>query len=219
MQEKGMLGDNEALRRIVGGPLLDLLVKLNSRGDVEEQLNLMLRNQLMPIPVSKPAEGVEIVKTLVQKIGGGRTTDEIIAAAWKLPEKLRPSFIDKLITQANMVSGYGPARNSLLEFGQFDHGASTEEVVNWQWQPGYGPVTYEDGLRFQEDHPDDQREQPHIFIPENPYCDVDGGPQALDLWGSVGGRELGLDDCEPDDEWGRDCVFARRKFALESFGK
>lgn len=216
--QTGMLGDNEALRRLWGGLLLDLAVKLNGeRGpEYEEQLKKLLRDELMPIPVSAGTTGITIVKTVTIEIGGGRTTDQIIEAARKLEGKNRPGYIDQAITQANMPSGHGCSRVVVVEWFEFNHDPTTEEVRTRCEEPGYGHSTYEDGLRFQEDHSDDQRERPHIVVPENPWCDADGSPQALSLWGDTSDRLLSLDYCFLDRRWIRYCLFARRKYVLAS---
>ncbi len=162
-----------------------------------------------------PAKG--IVKTMVTVIGGGRTTDQIIKAAKKLEGRNKPSFIYPDIKQANVPSGHGGRRLVVLEFFEFDHDPITKEIQVRCEEPGYGYPTYEDGLRFQEDRPDDQRERPHIFIPESPWCDTHGNPQALNLRGDADDRELDLVGCNlgdrrDDAEWSRDCLFARRKY-------
>lgn len=152
-----------------------------------------------------------IVKTVIVVIGGGRTTDQIIEAARKQKGRNRP-YINSDIKQANMLSGHGRRRSAVLEFFEFDHDPLTEEVRARCEEPGYGYPLYEDGLRFQEDHPDDQRERPHVFVPENPWCDADGNPRVLFLWVSAGNRELDLDDRDPGYGWDRSCLFARRKY-------
>jgi len=165
---------------------------------------------LMIPPSPDPASGV--VKTSVVVIGGGRTTDQIVADAKKLEGKNRPSYINSDITQEHMPSGNGRKRSVIVEWFEFDHDPTTEEIRARCEEPGYGYSTYEDGLRFQEDRPDDQRERPHIVIPENPWYDARGDPRALGLWSYDGGRGLGLRWCGPRGGWGRRCVFARRKY-------
>ena len=105
-----------------------------------------------------------------------------------------------------------PRRPVVVEWFEFDHDPTTEEVRARCEESGYGYPTIEDGLRFQEDHPDDQRERPHVVIPENPWCGADGYPRALYLWGNDGERGLDLDYCSLDDGWIRPCVFARRRY-------
>jgi len=165
---------------------------------------------LMIPPSPDPASGV--VKTSVVVIGGGRTTDQIVADAKKLEGKNRPSYVDPDITQANMPSGNGRKRPVVLEWFEFDHNPDTDEVRARCEEPGYGYSTYEDGLRFQEDHSDDQRERPHIFVPENPWCGAGGSPRALGLWGDAGSRELSLSCCNLGSRWDQDCLFVRRKY-------
>ena len=163
-------------------------------------------------PPAQLASG--IVKTSIVVIGGGRTTDQIVETARKLEGKDRPSYINEAITQGNMPSGNGRRRPVVIEWFGFDHDPTTGEVRARCEEPGCGYPTYEDGLRFQEDHPDDQRQRPHIVIPENPWCDADDDPQALDLWSDTDGRELNLDYCHLEYWWIRNCLFARRKYLL-----
>lgn len=213
--QTNMLGNNETLHRLWCGPLLDLAKKFNGgKGpEFEEQLNQLLRGEMMPIPVALPSAGITIVKTVAIKIGGGRTTDQIVDAAKKLEGKDRPSYIDSDITQKNMPSGNGRERVVLVEFFKFnDHDPLTSEVRGRCEEPGYGYSTYEDGLRFQEDRPDDQRQAPRIFIPENPWCGAPGHLQALDLWSDADDRGLILSGCVLDSSWCRRCLFARRKY-------
>ena len=152
-----------------------------------------------------------VIKTVKIQIGGGRTTDQIVEAARNKDKNI---YINSNISQKNMPSGYGNPRFVVIEFFEFDHDPTTKEVVARCEEPGYGYSTYEDGFRFQEDRPDDQRERPHIFIPENPWYGADGCPQALGLWGSGSGRGLSLDDCHLGSGWVRRCLFARRKYLL-----
>lgn len=175
-----------------------------------EAMLRVFRQGLLPTTSANPERGV--VKTSVVVIGGGRTTDQIIADAKKLEGRNRPSLINADITQKNMPSGHGRKRSVIVEWIEFDHDPTSDEVRARCEEPGYGYSTYEDSLRFQEDHPDDQRERPHIVIPENPYCDAHGNPQALDLWSYADDRELYLDYCRLGDRWSRDCLFARRKY-------
>ena len=172
----------------------------------------MLRGfvELMIPPSPEPANG--IVKTSVIVIGGGRTTDQIVVGAKKLEGKNRLNHINMDITQEHMPSGNGRKRSVIVEWFEFDHDPMTEEVRARCEEPGYGYSTYEDGLRFQEDHPDDQRERPHIIVPENPWCGALGSPRALSLWGDDDERGLGLHYCWLQGWWGRSCVFARRKY-------
>lgn len=173
-----------------------------------EGLKRVLRRELIPSRSKKElAKGV--VKIVHVKIGGGRTTDHIIKAAKKNDKKL---FVNSNINQQNTPSGNGRERTSILEFFEFDHDPTTEEVMARCEEPGYGYPTYEDGLRFQEDRPDDQRERPHVFVPENPWFDGGDYPQALDLWSVADDRELDLLDCQLEDRWNRRCLFARRKY-------
>ena len=44
------------------------------------------------------------------------------------------------------------------------------------------------------------------------WHDADGYPRALSLWDSTDDRKLSLGGCHPGSRWGRDCVFARRKY-------
>ncbi len=214
--QTNMLGDNETLRRLWCGPFLDLALKFNGgKGpEFEEQLNKLLRGEMMPIPISVGTAGITIVKTVPVRIGGGRTTDQIIKAAKNLKGKNRPNYINPSITQANMPSGNGRVRVVLVEWFEFDHDPTMNEVRAQCEEPGYGYSHYEDGLRFQEDRPDDQRERPHVLIPENPWCDADGFPQALFLWSFIGDRKLDLDYYDLEYRWHRRCVFARRKYLL-----
>lgn len=221
MLKTNMLSDNKVLRQLWGGPLLELVVRLNGKRGPEtvEMINKLLRDELMPIPISKDYSGVEIIKTVLIKIGGGRTTDDIIKSAKELDGDNRPSYINDDIIQANTPSGYGPERTVLLEFGKFDHSPTIKEVWTWITQPGYGFPTYEDGLRFQEDHPEDQRGYPHIFVPEIPWCGAADSLEELSLWGWADRRELVLGYYRPGYGWSQHCVFARRKYVLGPSGK
>lgn len=212
--QTGMLGDNEALRRLWDGLLKDLVLKLNSpRGpEYEEGLRKLLRDELMSIPVLAGTSGITIVKMVTVLIGGGHTTDQIVEAAKKLEGRNRPNYVNPDIQQANMPSGHGRRRPVVLEFFEFDHDPLTEEVRACCEEPGYGYSTYEDGLRFQEDRPEDQRKRPHVFVPENPCCDAGGNPLALYLWSDADDRRLDLDDCDLGNGWYRLCLFARRKY-------
>ena len=212
--QTGILGKNEELRRLWGGLLQEIVVQLNSgRGpEREEQLNKLLRDEMMPVPAALPSAGINIVKTTVIMIGGGWTTDQIVKAAKELPEGVRPGCINLAITQANMPSGNGRRRSVVIEWFEFpDHDPTTEEVRARCEESGYGYPQYEDGLRFQEDHPDDQRERSHIVIPENPWYDAYGSPRALGLWCAVD-RKLDLNYCHLEYRWFRYCLFARRKY-------
>jgi len=213
--QTGMLGNSKVLREIWDGPLKDLLLKLNSKNgpEVKELLSKLLRNELMPIPPAVSSEGIKIVKTVAVKIGGGRTTDQIIADAKDLDAENRPNCINPNIKQKNIPSGGGHARTVILEFFEFDHyGPTSAEVRTRLEEPGYGYPTYEDGLRFQEDYPDDQLMRPHIFIPENPWRAPGGDLQALVLWNDAGGRYLNLYYYDYEEVWVYGGLFARRRY-------
>lgn len=212
--QTNMLGDNETLRRLWCGPFLDLAMKFNGgRGpEFEEWLKKLLRDEMMPIPIALSSADIKIFKTSVVVIGGGRTTDQIVEAARNSKVEVRPNSISLDVTQANMPSGNGRRRQVVLEWFKFDHNPTTEKVRAHCEEPGYGYPQYEDGLRFQEDNPDAQRERPHIVIPENPWCDAEGNLWALYLWCNAAHRRLHLFYCPLDSMWPRNCVFARRKY-------
>lgn len=178
------------------------------RKDIERYAGLCAEMPLTPEQLA-----VGIVKTVTIQIAGGRTTDKMVKAAKR---DCGDRNVNGDITQKNMPSGYGKLRWITLEFRQFDHEATSEEVADWQNEPGHGPSGYEDGLRFREQNPEDQRKQPHIFQPEAPWCDADGVPFALSLWGDELSRGVSLDVCEPRDQWLRFCLFARRKYLVTS---
>ncbi|TSC74159.1 MAG: hypothetical protein G01um101444_373 [Parcubacteria group bacterium Gr01-1014_44] len=198
-----------ALTLLSHDPNLDSTIADGWAKNGEAMLRGFVRLIIPPLP--DPTNG--IVKTSVIVIGGGRTTDQIVADAKKLEGKNRLNHINNAdITQEHMPSGNGRKRSVIVEWFEFDREPLTEEVRARCEEPGYGYSTYEDGLRFQEDHPDDQRERPHIIIPENPWYDANGDPRALDLWGSDDERELYLDYCWSRSRWLQGCVFARRKY-------
>ncbi|MBI2057476.1 MAG: hypothetical protein HYT63_00630 [Candidatus Yanofskybacteria bacterium] len=197
-----------ALTLLSHDPNLDLTVAESWAKNGEAMLRGFVGLMIPPSP--DPVNGV--VKTSVVVIGGGRTTDQIMADAKKLEGKNRPNYINSDITQEHMPSGNGRKRSVIVEWFEFDHDPLTEEVRARCEEPGYGYSTYEDGLRFQEDHPEDQRQRPHIVVPENPWYDAHGDPRALILWSNDGKRRLDLNYCGPQSRWLRRCVFARRKY-------
>lgn len=150
-----------------------------------------------------------VVKIVRVKVGGGRAIDQIVEST---KAKNKNIYINPNINQTNMPSGNGRKRTSVLEFFEFDHDPTTEEVRARCEEPGYGYSTYEDGLRFQEDRPNDQRERPHVFVPENPWYDAAGFPRALHLWSHAHARRLHLLDCRLENRWIQRCLFARRKY-------
>ena len=182
------------------------LLVADVRKDIERYAGLLPQPQLAP---EQAASG--IVKVVTIQIGGGRTTDQMIETAVK---DCGRGNVSGDITQKNMPSGYGKLRGVTMEFRQFDHDPYTEEVCEWQNEPGYGPSGYEDGLRFREHDPEAQRQQPHIFVPEFPWCDASGIPYALDLWSNAGGRRVDLFRCNPRFQWDRHFLFARRKYSV-----
>lgn len=173
-----------------------------------------LRRELIP-PRSKKGIAKGVVKIVHVKIGGGRTTDQIVETT-KAKNKI--IYINSNINQTNMPSGNGRERTSVLEFFEFDHDPTTEKVRVRCEEPGYGYSTYEDGLRFQEDHEDhldDQKDRSFVFIPENPWLGSgDGCPRALDFWSNAGTRRLDLIGCLLEGRWPRRCFFARRKYII-----
>lgn len=179
--------------------------------DKSEEMQALFRKVFLPqpLPVSPEQIATGIVKVVRIEIGGSRTTDQMIETAHRDCGK---GNVNSDITQKNMPAGFGPLRQVTLEFRQFDHDPFTDEVTAWQNEPGCGPSGYEDGLRFREKYPEDQRQQPHIFVPENPWCDADGIPCALSLWSRAVDRMVDLYDGEPRVQWLRNCLFARRKY-------
>lgn len=165
----------EAVGRSKGPLVVDV------RKDIERYAGIL--PPAPPLTAEQAAAG--IVKVVTIQIGGGRTTDQMVETAKK---DCGRGNVSGDITQKNMPSGYGKLRWVTLEFRQFDHEPFTEEVTDWQNEPGHGPSGYEDGLRFREHDPEAQIERPHIFVPENPWCGADGVPFALDLWSNAGKR-------------------------------
>lgn len=159
---------------------------------------------------------ITIVKTVAVTVGGGRTTDEIIWALNGLQKKRGRSiyfYIDRAINQKSMPSGYGKEQVVALEFFRFDHDPTYDEIKFRCRETGYSHPTYEDGLIFQEDYPDDQRQIAHVFVPEIPWRSFDRSPQALLLWGNIHNLSVCLMDVNPFGKFNKDCIFARRKRA------
>lgn len=127
--------------------------------------------------------------------GGTRTTDEVIVAgnydgknAWVNGE----SFPMRPMPE-------GPREIVFLEF---DHEPDSEEVLAEAARQSLERPRYEDALFFGEQHPEEQRECPIVFLHEPTHCNL----RVLVLLCLDWGRVLDLNYF--DGVWRRQCRFA-----------
>lgn len=132
-------------------------------------------------------------------IGGGRSTEELVAAG-------RYGYAHSAIVSENFPVrlAVAPAVRdiALVHFGRV---MTTAEALDAVAPCGLGPPTYEDALYFGIQHPDVQDRGPVVFLHE-PWVGYFGRRDVLSLWSNAGRRELGLEDF--DGRWSGDYRFA-----------
>lgn len=92
-----------------------------------------------------------------------------------------------------------------IVFLEFDHEPTSEEVLAEAAQQGLERPRYEDALFFGEQHPEEQRTAPIVFL-HRPQWLRKRLSCVLALTGN--GDERGLIWGYPDNQWGRWCRFA-----------
>jgi hypothetical protein len=132
-------------------------------------------------------------------VGGGRTTEELVAAGGY-------GYAQAAITSENFPADRAaPARSRAIVLLDFDRTVTVEDVVAAAARLGLQPPTYEDALAFGIDHPAVQAEAPIVFL-HDPWVGAFGRRDVLVLWHNAGRRELGLEGF--DDAWAPPSRFA-----------
>ena len=130
--------------------------------------------------------------------GGTRTTNEVVAAGnydWK----------DDMVNGENFPMRSMPEGPREIVFLEFDHDPSSEEVLAEAERQGLKRPRYEDALFFGEQHPEEQRKGPIVFLHES-WQFPHGNLLVLVLVCVGRRRNLFLDSF--GDRWARRCRFA-----------
>jgi hypothetical protein len=165
----------------------------SAQGWIENQaaLQRVLREALVPKDVGEAGNAFLIV------CRGERASELIRQGAY--------DWHDDLITDKRFpIKSHAPV-NRRIEFVEFDHAPTSEEVLAEFRRSGLIRPTYEDALYFGIQHKDEQMKAPTVFLHE-PVLGLFGGRSVLVLGGAVGDRGLGLDWF--DGEWARYYRFA-----------
>jgi len=118
-------------------------------------------------------------------VGGNRATEELVQAG-------KYNWVDENITNQNLPMRPRPNGEVVIELLEFDHDVSSEEVIKGAQKRGLERPSYEDALFFGEQHPEEQRKRPIVFLHE-PWQSPRGGRNVLVLYGDSSGRSLSLD--------------------------
>lgn len=149
---------------------------------------------------------VDVIAKCVQQIknafrivtGGNRTTDEVIAAG-------NYDGKNDWVNGENFPMRPMPEGPREIVFLEFDHDPGSEEVLAEATRQGLERPRYEDALFFGEQHPEEQRSGPIVFLHEpwqDPYRFLD----VLVLYCDGRFRRLGLSYFV--NKWFQRCRFA-----------
>ncbi|MFA6551472.1 MAG: hypothetical protein WCV41_03025 [Patescibacteria group bacterium] len=131
-------------------------------------------------------------------IKSGRATEEVISAG-------KYDWVNEYITSQNFPLRLQQDGEVAIELLKFDHNVSSEEVIEEARKRGLERPTYETALFFGEQHPEEQRKHPIVFLHE-PWQSPGSRGRVLVLYSSSPGRILDLlwfCSC-----WDRDYMFA-----------
>ncbi len=132
----------------------------------------------------------------------------VLSGAKKASELVREGnygWVNDWITDERFPITPHEPTSRMIEFVEFDHDMSSEQVLAEFTRRGLERPTTEDALQFGIEHPEEQRKRPVVFL-HGPVRDRDGDPDVLVLREDDVQRSLSL--CWFDNVWGRDCVFA-----------
>jgi len=116
--------------------------------------------------------------------GGTRTTDEVIAAG-------SYGWANDLVNGENFPMRPMPEGHREIVYLEFDHNPSSEEVLAEAKRQGLERPRYEDALFFGEQHPEEQRKAPVVFLHE-PWQSPNGSLDVLVLYCYDRRRDLSL---------------------------
>ena len=140
------------------------------------------------------------------RIGDSRTTEDVVAAG-------KYDWTNDLIKNQNFPMRPRFEGMVEIEFLEFDYGPTSEQVFaeakrRNKLSTGYTleRPQHEDALLFGEQHPEEQRKNPIVFL-HVPWQDFDSGSSVIVLRESASGRDLELDWFD-SGRWGRGCRFA-----------
>lgn len=188
------------------GSLASKLVKgLRKEGIPDEQIHELVRegeasDDLVSKIVAAVAETVKRAKNIftLRVVGWNRTTEEVVAAG-------RYDWKDDAITTKNFPMRSRPEGKIEIEYLEFDYDPTSEQVLAEAKKRGnLERPTYEDALLFGEQHPEEQRKNPIVFLHERQA--MDGARHVLVLLVRDAERNLRLDWF--DGRWYRYCRFA-----------
>jgi len=134
--------------------------------------------------------------------GGTRTTEEVVAAG-------NYGWMNAMVNGDNFPMRPMPEGPREIVFLEFDHNSGSEEVLAEAQRQGLERPVYEDALFFGEQHPEEQRKDPIVFLHE-PWRDPLGNLRVLVL--DCDGRFRSLNPLYFDVSWARRCrfVFVRK---------
>lgn len=131
----------------------------------------------------------------------GRTTEQVVAAGGY------DGYVDPGVNSANFPRQKdrpeGLRAFEFIEGAEFDHDPSSEEVIALAESRGLERPTYDDGLDFGAQNPEEQRKAPLVFLHKEQVVGCNRVVVVLD--GDISGRDLDLSFF--DDAWGRRCRF------------
>ena len=134
-------------------------------------------------------------------IGGNRTTEEVVTAG-------KYGWANSNINSQNFPMRPQRSDGATIELLEFEFDPTTEQVFAEAKKRGLEDPVYEDGLFFGEQHPEEQRKRPIVFL-HKPWQDPYGHRLVLVLSELAGERELYLYSC--GFGWPRSCRFAFRR--------
>jgi len=214
---QGMLGNSEALRRIIGGPVCDLIVKINGPDgpEYETALNKILRREdVLWHPAFERNEHGHVVATVIGlDLTGAQEVERLEAAGYRLSDWAKSCLLskkkDSYDKNHRLVAGQS-YKLALVPGKEIERDAdrTTDALLKHGMEKyGYGKPLGGHILRIRESVSDKQMEEMggawYIAGLHDPIEDSDGGPRVLcagrrddgrwlsAFWGKSGGRWSG----------------------------
>ncbi|OGM93769.1 hypothetical protein A2524_02505 [Candidatus Wolfebacteria bacterium RIFOXYD12_FULL_48_21] len=176
--------------------------ELEKRGVTEADINLVVeKGEVLAVDIFVDAflKCLQRVKEAFRTMTGGtRTTDEVVAAG-------NYDWVNSMVNGDNFPMRPMPDGPREIVFLEFDHDTTSEEALAEAERQGLERPLYEDALFFGEQHPEEQRKDPIVFLHE-PWQDPCGNLSVLVL--DCGDRYRYLRLGYFGDSWDRRCRFA-----------
>jgi hypothetical protein len=217
---QGMLGNSEALRRIIGGPVCDLIVKINGPDgpEYETALNKILRREdvLWHPALERNEHGHVIVTVTGLDLTGAQEIERLEAAGCRLSDYAKSCLLSKKkdsYDKNHRLVANQAYKVALMPGKEIPDADRTTQALRKRGMEKYGYGKPLGGLipRIRESVSDKQMEDVgiwYIAVLHDPIEDSGGYPRVLSSDRDGGGRWVKAGWDSPDSRWSGDGAFA-----------